>query len=357
MKIIVRITPPRPKFLPWLLVLALAALPVVIRSTNTPQAIGRIMTTDTISIEGRVESKNGIDDPDASSVVIFSGNKINVGRGIALIELDQDNGMVGLCGNASVSVIHSKRAMMYGLQSGTISVESFSTSMDRVLTPDFTVEWRPHPFSGRKQGVLRLDSAGTLCVQNVAGDVRIIDVLNDASLRVPTGASVQLHAGALERATFYRNFDCGCSPPDVYMAERLVNPGSEMAIQSGRNELVSSTTTNQPDVTSTAVVTPPRRSSEDAVVTPSPASTSVSTGPSQGSEARPNSNATTQEPPLKEGAAALTGYSTNVMTPNSKAEARKPSLIRSIGRKFKNFFRTLFFLKHSEHSAPNPPSA
>lgn len=357
MRIIVRITPPRAKLLPYLLLLALAVLPAVIRSTDTQQAIGRILTSDTISIEGRVESKNVIDDPDASSVVIFSGNKINVSRGIALIELDQDNGMVGLCGNASVSVIHSKRSMMYGLQSGTLSVQSFSTSMDRVLTPDFTVEWRPNLLSGRKQGVVKLDAVGTLCVQNIAGDVRIIDVLNDASLRVPTGASVQLHAGALDRATYYRNFDCGCSPPDVYMAETLANPGREITTQSSRNELPPSGATNQSNVSSTTAVTPSRRSSEDAVGKSQPPSVSIPPGSPQGSEARQPSNPTPQEPSLEKGAAALSGYSASVMTPNSKAEARKPSLIRSIGRKFKSFFRRIFFLKGPRDSAPNTPAA
>lgn len=348
MKIILRITPPRSKPLPYVLLFSLVVIPVVIKSTNAPQSIGRVLSSGPVSIEGRVESKSLSDDPDASSLVIFNGNKINVQTGIALIELDENSGVVGICGNASVSVIHSKTSMMYGLQSGTLSVETTSSTLDRVLTPDFTVEWQPISPGAKKRGVVRVGTRGELCLQNIEGNVRVTDVLNGGFLQIPVGASILARAGGLEFAPVVRGLDCGCSPPLIYSVENVPDIPREGRVSQNNGEVHPRLKIDR-EIDRPSTDPPEDRRSQGT--SPLPAAIPIST-PNPAQSPSEVSKSVTTETGMESDVKALTGFRTSTISANPSAKAsNKPSVFRAFGHKIKSFFQKIFFIKRTENPA------
>jgi len=191
------------------MLIALCAL-LYAQSGSPAQAIGRLLSSNPVSIEGRTTWTSPKEDLEDPTPLLFNGSKISMQAGIALLQMEDSGGVAGFCGRTSITLMKSKNTMLYAMNSGTISLDLSSSTTDRVLTPDLAVEWKSIA-AGRKQGVVSLDSRGGLCVQNFAGGVKILDLLTGQSLDLPAGSSVQLQSGQAGAARISKNLECGCT--------------------------------------------------------------------------------------------------------------------------------------------------
>lgn len=368
----------------WFMLVTLYAL-LTAQTGSPPQAIGRLLSSDPVSIEGRAtwtSPKEEFEDP---TPLVFSGTKITIQAGIALLQMDDSSGVAGFCGRTSLSLLKSKNTLLYAMNSGTISLDLSSATTDRVLTPDLGVEWKAIA-AGRKQGVVSLDSRGGLCVQNFAGSVKISDLLNGQSLDLPVGFSVQLQSGQASTARISKGVDCGCTksiPMNAVVAPltaghpRAVTPIREPAptpppdqAAPAQENLPSAPTTAtdennrppqqplgnavrpqarilerqdpqvQPAAPSFAAANPsPARIDPPPPASPPPV---ASLAPASPPPAQNNS-------PPAAGPARDSAETAPVMSATMAVSAEtlpKPESRKSFGQKVKNFFRTIFFMKN-----------
>ena len=319
---------------------------------NPPEPIGRLLTSDPVAIEGRTSWISPSEEYEEPTPQIFSGNKITLQKGIALLQFDDASGMVGFCGRTSLSIIKSKGAPLYALSSGTLSFDVSLSVVIRVLTPEFAVEWKSSSVPGKKQGVVALDANGTLCVQNIAGNVRISNQLSGLSTDVATGSSVQLRSGQTVSPQLLKGLECGCSAsfpfPPIPTGLGRGGPSSGAVNTLERSPSVLVTTTDE----SARQHPPPQPDNPQGSLperlprqtTPAPITLSQST------ELPPQPDTSTARPP--DGAHSMT----TATLAASRENMPKPTPKNSFGQKVKNFFRTVFFLKR-KNSSPTPPAS
>ncbi|MBZ5535246.1 MAG: hypothetical protein LAO31_04760 [Acidobacteriia bacterium] len=376
----------------WLMLVMLNVL-LTAQSGRPAPAIGRLLSSDPVSIEGRATWTSPKEDFEDPTPLVFSGTKITIQAGIALLQMEDSSGVAGFCGRTSLSLLKSQNTLLYAMNSGTLSLDLSSPTTDRVLTPDLAVEWKSIA-AGRKQGVVSLDSRGGLCVQNFAGSVKISDLLNGQSLDLPAGSSVQLQSGQASTARISKGLDCGCTksvpmsaavtpltakqpPPVMPSPEPASTPPPDQAVPT-QEKLPSALTTatdenNRPPqqplgntVRQQARVIERQdsqvRPAVPSLVAANPAPARIDPPPSASLPAA--SLAPTSPPPAQNKAPApeagpardSTGTAP-VMSATMAVSAEtlpKPARRNSFGQKVKNFFRTMFFMKKK---APPPDSA
>jgi hypothetical protein len=288
---------------------------------RTPAMIGRLLTSDAVSIEGRTAWAGAKEEGEDPSPLLSSGNKITFQDGIALLEFDDASGTLGMCGRTSVSLIKSKAAMQYGLEWGTLSLSFSSSRVDRILTPEFALEWSGDPGTRRTEGVVRLDMQGRVCVENISGKLKISDQLAGPSMELPAGASVQLSPGTLGTTPILKDADCGCSPALAF---------SNLFPSAGVTE------TSPTSVAQTVEQLPTPASIPRSVHTKGPAKLSAKPMPTS---------------PKKKDNASAEPQPTALATMTVSAEdLKKQAPKKSFGEKVKGFFRRVFSRK--KQSAP-----
>jgi hypothetical protein len=365
-------------FFPWrprsalaVVVVSLWTLLAAAQTGSSTPPIGRLLSSDTVAIEGRTSwasSKEDLEDP---TPLVFSGNKITMQAGIALLQMEDSSGVVGFCGRTSLSIMKSKSSTLYAVNSGTLSFDLASSTLERVITPEMAVEWNSVG-AGRKQGVVSLDSRGVLCVQNFEGSVKLIDLLNGQSLQLPAGSSVEVQSGQASTARLSKNLDCGCT--------KLVPLGSAAtpfaAGQSGpatqgtapaaapRISKVAPARENLPSALTTVTdenSRPPQppgntdrqqaRSVErlDLRVSPPVASPAPASPPP--AQNNPPASAATGEKDPPEAAPVLSA----TMAASAESLPKPAERKKTFGQKVKNFFSTIFFMK-KKHPASSSSS-
>lgn len=339
------------RFYVCLALLPLSAFFAAPQPGSPPEPIGRLLTSDPVAIEGRTSWISPSEEYEEPSPQVFSGNKITLYKGIALLQFDDASGMVGFCGRTSLTIIKSKGAPLYALSSGTLSLDMSSSTVARILTPEFAVEWKASSVPGKKQGVVSFDAKGALCVQNMAGNVRVSNQLSGLSTDVPTGSSVQLRSGQTANPPLLKGLECGCSasfplPPIPTGLGR--GPGSDAVKTLERSPSVLVTATDESD----RQRPPPE---PDNPQRSSPVRLPVQTTPppitlSQSSELPPRSDSSTAPPPGE------TPSMTTATLAVSAENMAKPMPKNSFGQKVKNFFRTVFFMKRKNPSSTPPPA-
>lgn len=348
----------------WMMLVAWCAV-LTAQAGSPPPAIGRLLSSDPVSIEGRATWTSGKEDLEDPSPLVFSGTKITMQAGIALLQMEDSGGVAGFCGRTSLSLMRSKNTMLYAMNSGTISLDLSSSTTDRVLTPDLAVEWKPIA-AGKKQGVVSVDSRGGLCVQNFAGSVKIFDLLNGQSLDLPAGSSVQLQSGQALTARISKDLDCGCTKSVPLgaavtpLTSGQANPGAPSPEPAAAPPPIQAVPTPQKPPPASAPVTvqrdpppaninPPRAERTDPheprVSPPGASPTPASPPPAQNTPSAPEgagAKAPAENAPVVSATMAVSAENL------PKSAGRK-----TFGQKVKNFFRTIFFMKKK---APAPAS-
>ncbi len=313
--------------------------------------IGRLFSSEAVSIEGRTAYSTSMEDFEGPSPLIFSGNKITMQKGIALLMFQDASGVVGFCGKTTVSILRSKTSLLYALQSGTVSFDVASAASNRVLSPEFVAEWKSEPGSGRNLGVVSLDPDGTLCVQSIEGRLEISDQLNGQHMELGTGLSVKLRSGAMTRAQPSKTLDCGCSgnlmpAPMTHGPDLPVFGSTALSEESGM----------APGIQEMG----PKKADSVEVSPVASASTLVPAAPSS-PPSRPDAKAARKRAiptssPKPKAAPAAGGQSVAIATMSVSEENLPPRSRKkeSLGTKVKNFFHRMFSKKHAEPPTQEP---
>ncbi len=324
--------------------LAIHPLEVWAQTQHKPQVVGRLLTSDPASIEGFSQWSNPSGDPDDLAPTVYSGNKISLERGIALLELNPAQGVVGFCGRTTITILSARETMLYALETGTVSLEVSSPSPERVMTPEFNVEWRGDE-AGRIAGVVSFNPSGSLCVQNISGKVRIVNQLTGAMMNLDSGLSVETGNQGLTDSKISRALECGCS----------VNPSEPRASNSDTFLGLDRPTFSvaEPARPDTSPLVPPHDTSSGAQPLPAtPKEVQPAVSESKPAAAGPQSADRSASIPSrssdKTGELAPTASATLSV---SAADLKKSPVKKSFGEKVRGFFQRIFSRK------PKPPAA
>ncbi len=314
-----------------------------------PQPIGKLLSSDPASIVGHSEW-TGSTDPEEMSLLIFSGNKISIQKGIALLELNQSQGTVGMCGRTSVSVLSSNGTQLYALQTGALSLDVTSPTTDRIMTPEYVVEWNPAAGTNKKMGVVNLNPNGHLCVQNIAGLVRIRDQFSESVLELNAGLSAQLEAHGLNDARMLKHMDCGCSAPRTASrpqdaAALIFKSGSGLMVEGKNSATVSRAVSAPPTAPVSIATTTPaaiKTTNQSQVVS------SVRSTPAPSPVKSPETlQAPAPAPTVKQPADPVAMQHPMAMATLavSAEDLKRSPPKKSLGQKVRGFFRRLFSRK------------
>jgi hypothetical protein len=338
----------------FLALLLLAGVPMPMDAANPegPGApIGRLLSSEAVSIEGRTAYSTSMEDFGEPSPLVFSGNKITMQKGIALLEFQDARGVVGFCGKTTVSILRSKSALLYALQSGTVSFDVTSAASNRVLSPEFVVEWKNEPGSGKNVGVVSLDPSGTLCVQSLEGRLKISDQLNGQHMELGTGLSVKLRSGAMDMAQLSKTLDCGCSGN---LLPAPMTQGPDLPVFGG-------TALSEESVMAPGVPEMVPKKADSAEVQPvasaSPVVPEAPSSPPSQPDTKAAKKRTLSIPSLKAKAAPPAGeHTAAIATMSVSAEnlPPRPTKKQSLGTKVKNFFHRIFSRKSVEPPTEEP---
>ncbi|MDD5544304.1 MAG: hypothetical protein PHX83_14135 [Acidobacteriia bacterium] len=299
----------------------------------TNQPVGSLISSDPVSVQGRTQWTTPTEEFDEPSLLVFGGNKISFPKGIAILQLGNKGGAVGFCGHTSVSMIPSKNMMLYGLQVGTVSLDVTAPTLDRIMTAEFVVDWKPQ--GGKKQGVVSSDDRGALCAQDIAGTLRIQDQLSGASLDLQPGLSVRFAPGKMNEANLLKDFDCGCSGPQASPSSSSITPAPES---------FDSTTIKNPPTSPSGAARPPVHPVVPPAIPP-PRTVPISS-PARVSSAMPQLEmASVQSPMPAKNISAEPRPVASATLAVSADDMQKASAKKSFGEKFKGFFRRLFSRK------------
>ncbi len=170
-----------------------------------------------VNIEGKVQlSPRG----KAKGALVFSGNKINVRRGEARLELMM-GGSLRLLDDSELTILQNHSPFLFTLSKGSVAFELDSSRGDSFFTPDFIIQILSEvsPVKNKHKGELTVRADGVVCLHSRSGNLRVTTQDGQNFLILPSGGSMQLHPGDVVNQPMFYSQACSCLKP----SGKLVN--------------------------------------------------------------------------------------------------------------------------------------